>query len=270
MWVNGRIFSFPVNHALMSKSVIRLYPALSNHRDYKGRRQGQRIDNFFMIKIPMQALIEDLRKINKSFLFAYLCLAGMLIAYISSSTLITEELYINQFGEQLTYEQIRSLIDMQYKYQWFTYPVIPLIYLLKLFVITLILLAGTIFYNIRVGFKKLFQIVLIAEFIFLIPSFMKLVWFLFVKTDYELFDIQTFFPLSVINLINAVDIPQWLLYPLQQLNVFELLYWITLAYGLSVATGEKKRKMLGLVASSYGAGLFVWMLFITFISVNLT
>ncbi len=218
----------------------------------------------------MQAFIEDLRRINKNFLFVYLCLAGILIAYISSTILITEELYINQFGEQLTYEQIRSLIDMQYKYQWYAYPVIPLIYLIKLFVITLVLMAGAIFYNVKIGFKKLFQIVLIAEFLFLIPSFIKLLWFLFVETDYELIDMQSFFPLSVINLLDVQSLPKWLLYPLQQLNVFELLYWIILAYGLSLVTGERMWRMTGLVASSYGLGLVVWIVFITFISVNFT
>lgn len=218
----------------------------------------------------MTAILEDLRHINKYFLFSYLCLAGMLIAYVSSTTLISEELFINQFGEQLTYEQIKSLLDMQYKMQWFTYLIIPLIYLIKIFVITLILLAGVIFYNVKIGFKKIFQIVLIAEFLFLIPALIKLFWFLFVETDYELIDFQTFFPLSASNLTDAGSLPKWLLYPVQLLNVFEILYWLILAYGLSLVTHEQVRKMLGLVASSYGVGLFVWMVFITFISITLT
>lgn len=218
----------------------------------------------------MRAFIEDLRNVNKSFLFAYLSLAGILLAYVSSTSLVTEELYINQFGEQLTYEQIMSLMDMQARYQWYIYPAIPLIYLLKIFVVALILLAGAIFYEIRISFRKLFQIVLIAEFLFLIPSFIKLVWFLFVKTGYDLLEMQAFFPLSIINLLDVEDLPAWSLYPLQQINLFEIVYWFALAYGLSLATGEKIRKMLGLVASSYGLGLLVWIVFITFMIINVT
>jgi hypothetical protein len=83
-------------------------------------------------------------------------------------------------------------------------------------------------------------------------------------------DIQTFYPLSLLNLLEVKDIPQWLLYPLQVINIFEVLYWLILAYGLSLVAKERLPKMLWLVAFSYGIGLFVWVVFITFITINLS
>jgi hypothetical protein len=136
--------------------------------------------------------------------------------------------------------------------------------------LALVLLTGTIFWNIKVSFKKLFQIALIAEFLFIIPSLIKLVWFLFIETDFDLLDLQTFYPLSLLNMIEAKNIPQWSLYPLQLINVFEVVYWLILAYGISLVAKERWAKMVGLVASSYGIGLFVWVVFITFITINLS
>jgi hypothetical protein len=218
----------------------------------------------------MASIIEDIKSLNKNLLFGFLCISVILITYFTANTLVSEELYFNNFGEQMNYDQIRSFLDMQYKYQWITYLVLPVIYLLKLSLLTLVLLAGTIFWNIKISFTKLFQIALIAEFLFILPAIIKLLWFMFVKKDYELMDLQTFYPLSLLNLLNAKDMPQWLIYPLQLVNVFELLYWFILSYGIALVTKERWPKMLGLVASSYGVALFVWVVFITFITINLT
>ena len=210
------------------------------------------------------------RIFNKVVLFIFLCVIGIIILYIYSNFLLTEQHYIQQYEEQFTYEQIKKFLSIQSHYQWYAYPVLPIIYLMKIFIICLVLQAGVIFYNVNIGFKKLFKIVLIAEFIFLIPAFIKLLWFMFIKTDYDLLEYQAFFPLSALNLVDVNNIPPWLLYPLQLANIFEILYWLALAYGISLAANEKKGKMLGMVACSYGTGLFVWIVFITFISVTLT
>jgi hypothetical protein len=215
-------------------------------------------------------IINELRTSNKYLLFVFLCLTLFLINYLSANLILNDEIYFSYFAEQLSYNQIQSYLDKQLKYQWISYLVIPLIYLIKFVIVSLILLTGAIFYNIEISFKKLFQIALIAEFLFVIPSLIKLFWFLFIQTDFDLIDLQTFYPLSLLNLIDAESIPQWSLYPLQLLNVFEVFYWFILAYGLTLATQEKWQKMLGLVASSYGVGLFVWVVFITFITINLS
>jgi hypothetical protein len=218
----------------------------------------------------MASIVEDLKHSNQGYFFTLLCLTWFLITFVTSNVLLNDELYFNQFGEQMTYEQIRLLLDFQYKYQWISYLMLPVIYLFKLLLLTIVLLTGTIFWNINVSFKKLFQIALIAEFLFIIPSLVKLFWFLFFETNFDLVDLQTFYPLSILNLIDIESIPQWSIYPVQLLNVFEVVYWCILAFGISLVAKERWPKMLGLVASSYGVGLFVWVVFIIFITINLS
>jgi len=215
-------------------------------------------------------LTKDIIDFNKNVLFGILCLTFTIITFITSNLLISDDLYFAQFGEQMSYSQIRFFLDIQYKYQWISYLLLPVIYILKFVLLAIVLLAGTIFWNIKVSFKKLFQIALIAEFLFIIPALIKLFWFLFIQTDFDLIDLQTFYPLSLLNLNNPESIPEWSLYPLQLLNVFEVLYWCILAYGIALVTKERWTKMFGLVATSYGVGLFVWVVFITFITINLS
>jgi hypothetical protein len=199
-----------------------------------------------------------------------LCLISIAIAYLTDNILFTTNIYTSSLEEQLTYDQMRSFLDIQYKYQWISYLVLPVIYILKFFLLAIVLLAGSIFWDIKISFKKLFQIALIAEFLFIIPSLIKFFWFLFIETDFELTHLQTFYPLSLVNFIDVSDVPKWSLYPLQLVNIFEFAYWWMLAYGISLVAKERWPKMLGLVASSYGVGLFVWVVFITFITINLS
>lgn len=224
----------------------------------------------YALMILLPTLIDEIKYTNKYILFGFLSIITILVNIIISSFLLSTDLYFNQFGDQMTYDQIRSFIDFQFKYQWVSYLLLPCIYMLKLLLLSLVLLAGAIFWDIKISFKKLFKIALIAEFLFIIPSLIKLFWFLFIQKDFELLDLQTFYPLSILNLLNVKDIPQWLLYPFQIVNVFEIIYWFLLAYGISLVAKERLPKMIGLVASSYGVGLFVWVVFITFITINLS
>lgn len=217
----------------------------------------------------MTSVIDNIKNVNKVLLFTFLVIISVLLVLLNSIFLLTDDLYFDHFGEQMSYDQIRSFLDLQYKFQWITYLALPIILLLKISILSIVLLAGSFFWNVNISFKRLFQIALIAEFIFIIPSLIKLGWFLFIKSDYELIDLQTFYPMSLVNLVNIGDVPIWLYYPLQTFNVFEVVYWCVLAYGLALVTRERWHKMLRLVASSYGVGLLVWLVFITFITINL-
>lgn len=217
----------------------------------------------------MASVINDIKNVNKALLFFFLVLITVLLVLLNSILLVTDDLYYNHFGEQMSYDQIRSFLDLQYKFRWIAYLALPIILLLKISILSIVLLAGSFFWKVNISFKRLFQIALIAEFIFIIPSLIKLGWFLFIKKDYELIDLQTFYPMSLVNLVNIGDVPIWLYYTLQTVNIFEVVYWCVLAYGLALVTRERWHKMVRLVASSYGVGLLVWLVFITFITINL-
>jgi hypothetical protein len=81
-------------------------------------------------------------------------------------------------------------------------------------------------------------------------------------------DIQIFYPLSALNLFNTDSLGVWWIYPLQVLNIFEVLYLFSIAYGLFLVTEKSFSRMLAIAACSYGTGLFIWVVSVTFLTVS--
>jgi hypothetical protein len=124
--------------------------------------------------------------------------------------------------------------------------------------------------NIETGFKKFFSAAITGEFVFLIPSFIKLLWFGFIKTNYTLQDLQYFSPLSAIGLFNPTELDPWFVYPIQLLNLFEVLYWVVLAYQLKPVLNEDFSGSLGFVGRTYGVGLVIWVILVMFLTVSIS
>ena len=149
------------------------------------------------------------------------------------------------------------------------YIVLPLLNLIKFTLITSCLSLGYYFISNQWKFNSFFYIVIQAELIQLLPLLVRLIWFLFFQTNYSFNDVQAFYPLSVFNLIEDKTATPYLSYLFQTLNLFELLYWIALAYGISQIVKMPVNETFGLVAASYGSGLLIWIMCIMFLTVSL-
>jgi hypothetical protein len=64
-------------------------------------------------------------------LFLLLVIIYLAIIFLSRSLLISESLYFNAFAEQLSYEQIATVIENNKKWQWLAYIIIPIIIVLR-------------------------------------------------------------------------------------------------------------------------------------------
>lgn len=219
-------------------------------------------------------LVSEIYSINHQiktvYWFAVICILQIAFTLAGNYVLISNEIYFDLFGEQLPYDRIAELIEASNEWMWVGYTILPLILLLKFFLIASCLTLGTLLLGSPTSFKNLFRIVILAELVFIIPSIIKIFWFGVFHVDYTLRDLQFFSPLSVLNLVDRESVEPWLIYPLQLLNVFELVYWLVLAYGLYDLTRERYSKMLGLVAASYGTGLLLWVVFVVFLTINLS
>ena len=147
----------------------------------------------------------------------------------------------------------------------------PSLITLKITLVAACLSIGLYFVVNTFRFKTLFGVALMAEFVFLVPSVLKIIWFAFFQTDYTLTDLQLFYPLSALSIFDASVIQKsqaWLLYPLQTLNVFELAYWLLLAKGVSEVIRKDFTKSFELVMASYGTGLVLWIVTVMFLTVT--
>jgi hypothetical protein len=115
--------------------------------------------------------------------------------------------------------------------------------------------------------KNIGSSVVLADSVFLIPSFIKVVWFSF-QPDYTLEDLQYFMPGSLLNLFNPKEIEPWLVYPLQSINIWEVAFWFALAYELKEYFEDNFASSFGTVMASYGSGLVIWIVFVVFLTLN--
>lgn len=208
-------------------------------------------------------------KIKSKYIFLILTLLTLFIGYILQSILNVDKLIFSTLGENLSNAELENLMDFQNKWEWVSYSIIPLFLLIKSLLITSALYIGTFFYGkIKVTFLQIWDAVLKSEFVFILVSVLKIIWFYFFQTNYTLEDIQYFYPLSALNITGYQDLDPWLIYPLQVLNLFELAYIIYLSYQIGQLTQTNTDNGLKIVAYSYVPALFLWVTVVMFFTLN--
>lgn len=202
-------------------------------------------------------------------IFTLLTIIYLILNYLSQNILNTEDLLVTSLAEQLTNKQIEDILNFKEKWNWINYVLLPLMLLIKTSIIAAILDVGCFFFNKEIKYKKLLNIVIKAEFIFLLVIVFKTAWFYFFQTNYNLEDLQYFYPLSALNIIGYEGLQPWFIYPFQVLNIFELVYWFILAYLIGKELNENTDKGFSIVASSYGVSLLIWVVGVMFFTLNM-
>jgi hypothetical protein len=203
-------------------------------------------------------------------IFIFLLVGYCLLTLLSNKFVLTEDLYYYSLGEQLTLEKIEQLFSFKSKFEWLSYVFISISILIKLLMTTTVLYTGVLLSSIEVKYKRLFRIVVQAEFLFLFVMFIRLYWISFVMDDVSLTTVSYFQPLSIINFFKSSEIETWLVYPMQLVNFFELSYWCLLAYLLMDYIKKSFWKSLEFVFSTYVVALVIWVVFVVFLTLNLS
>lgn len=193
-----------------------------------------------------------------------------LLTYYSQTYLVTEDHIYSFYSTQLSYEQIEKMLASQEKWAWVSYAVIPIFYFIKIGLVSTCVYVGVLLgASQKVGFKEIMPAVIKADMVFFVPALIKIVWFTF-QTDYTLTDLQTFLPGSLLNFFEPSEIAPWLAYPLQAINIYELAFWVILAFQLKEYFKNDATSAFQTVALSYGSGFIIWVVFIVFLTINLT
>lgn len=182
---------------------------------------------------------------------------------------ISDGIYYQSFGEKLATERIAKMIEQSQKWQWLSYVFMTVIVLIRIGFTTTCLYSGLFVANLKVRFRDLFKVALLADFVFVLAGLVKLVILIFFKEVNTLDDLQ-FQPLSLMQFFDKGSVDSLLVYPLSLISIFELLYWLALAWLLTGVIEKPLSSSLKTVASSYGTGLLLWVLFVMFLTVNLS
>lgn len=209
-------------------------------------------------------------------LYLIIIMFGIISAFSIQYLFIEDHLYYQTFGEQITFDQIDKMLQISKNYYWLGYVFVPFIILIRVFFTTIFLYIGIFFTNLKINFSKIFKIALLADFVFILSGLAKLVILIFFKEVSTLEDLQ-FTPLSIMELLDYDAVDPLFIYPLSLLNIFELLYFLVLAWlliGIINEANEERPvnfgKSLQLVTASYGSGLLLWVLVVMFITLNIS
>lgn len=191
------------------------------------------------------------------------------ISTITQVFVLSDNIYIQNFQDTLNNEQINNLIQQGKKWKFIGLIISPILILIKCSLAALCLSIGIFIFNDRFEFEKMFEISIKAEFIFIIPAFIKILWFLFIQTSYTLQDLQYFSPLSALSIFDPETLENWQIYPLQLLNLFEVMYWFVLAHLILKQLPELNiNQSMAIVMASYGTGLVIWVALIMFLTLT--
>ncbi|MDO9341668.1 MAG: hypothetical protein Q7T72_14245, partial [Bacteroidales bacterium] len=173
--------------------------------------------------------------LNRLQLFIGIVLANLIIIWLSKSVLINEIVFYNTFSEQLTYDRSLKLFEDLKRISWISYAFTPIMLLIKFSLVSLVLYIGIVFCNIqdKVSLGSVFKIVIASEIVFVCAGFVKFLWFYLFAGNYDLNDLGFFYPLSLINFFKTAEVSRFWLFPLQTVNLFHLVYIISISYGLN-------------------------------------
>lgn len=191
---------------------------------------------------------------DKRLLFLLLCLATLLLLYIKI-TFIENETAAFEFLQDRPEGMVLRLIST------LKFLSVPFVYAWKFTVIAFVIWVGCFMFGYRVTYSQCWGVVIGAEYIFLIPEIMKILWFMAVQTDPTLSDISAFYPLSLMHFFDYYSIDKRWAYPLRALSLFEIAYWVLLVEGIQHFARKDKKYIWIIVACSYILIFFLWLVF---------
>lgn len=215
-------------------------------------------------------MIEDLLSIKGWKLFLGIVALNLLIIMVSQLTLVNEIVFFNTYSDQLTYDNAMELFQKMRSYSWVTYAITPIVLILKFSAVSVLIFVGIFFSDLHqeVTLGKVFKVVILSELIFIAASIVKLLWFIFFAGNYTLEDMSFFYPLSLINLFSRSEVATYWVYPLQTVNVFQVLYVLLLALGLSKISSLRKQIADRVVLITYIPAIAAWVTVVMFLTID--
>lgn len=194
---------------------------------------------------------------DKKLTFLILCLLTVVLLYIKKA-FIEYETAAFEFLQDRPEGAILQLIS------GLQFLSIPFIYLWKFTVIGFVLWVGCFMFGYRITYSQCWGVAMIAEFIFIVPELLKIIWFLFFNSDPTLPEIRAFYPLSLMNFFDYEVVPKQYHYPLRAISIFEVLYVLVMVKGVNCfafKAHKQNQATWWIVSTSYILVFLLWLVF---------
>lgn len=186
--------------------------------------------------------------------FLALCIITFLMLWAKKSLVENETVAFQILQEDGRFGPFRILNALQFVS-------VPIIYGYKITLIAFVLWVGSFMFGYKITFTQMWKVATISETTFLLPEFIKIIYFILVDFQPTIHDIKAFYPLSMISFFDYDTLSLNWHYPLKALNLFEVLYWFVLVEAIHVTAHKKRSYAIGIVFTSYVIFFFVWLIY---------
>jgi hypothetical protein len=200
------------------------------------------------------------------YLYIALVLLSLSLSYLTKKLIYSEGYYVfvlqDRFSQEVVEKMARSMSQLGWVdfLQAFGQPGI------KALLVSLCIIAGLFLFKRELPFSEVFEICLVSEFVFLMPSLFRLIWFGVFHTSFLPAEIDLFPTFSLLDFFERGETERWLILLLQAASLFELVYICLLSILLSVRLEVSFKNSIVIVLSSYGVGLLLWISMIEYLS----
>jgi len=207
-------------------------------------------------------------KIKEIYCLIFIVGLYVIVNIIHNYTFMTESFLSQWYEGVFTRTQIQETLSFIKKWESVVIALNILLIFIKIACVAACLYLGLFFFsNQHHAYKTSFNIAIKAEIVFVVYSFVRLLWFSFVHLPESLEEMQIW-PLSLMHFFDPATIEPWLIYPLNTINLFEIVYILLLSALTAAAIQIKFRKAFDLVFVSYGSGLLLLIVLQMFLILN--
>lgn len=210
-------------------------------------------------------------KINNNIYFWLLCVLGILFAFLSKQFLFTDQLYYYTLSEQFTSEQINKIITYQNETwkQFAGYCLIPLIIIIRVLYTSFCLYIGNLVNESHWKYKTIYTISLKSDIAFTLSSICNFYYYA-VSDNFKSIEDLSVNCCSLLKIVGIKNIPSWLIFAYNSINVFELIYIVMLILFIKSCFHLTYVKSTVFVLLTYCIGNYLFVVGLTFLYLNFT
>ncbi|PSL03919.1 sulfate ABC transporter permease [Cecembia rubra] len=198
--------------------------------------------------------IESILDFDKRIFFFILVLFFIAIRYITND-LILQSIpgyeKLNEEGSFMIFHIFNTL-----NYLW-----TPFALLWKFTLISFLIWTGAFTLGYKISFKLLWQYVMVAEVVFILPELFKMIYFILPDDTVSFQDIRDYYPLSLFSLIDSDSLPAKFHYPFRAINLFEVIYIYLLTLGFQYLSKKSFSNAFVVILISYVFFFLLWLAF---------
>ncbi|MCH6235438.1 sulfate ABC transporter permease [Cognataquiflexum rubidum] len=207
---------------------------------------------------PISQRIEANLDFDKRLFFLILVILFLLVRYVTNDLILQSIPGYDKLESEGSFMIFHIFNALNYIWT-------PFALLWKFTTTAFVIWLGAFAFGYKAPFVRLWQFVLVVEFIFIIPELIKMLVYIKPSDSVTYEEIRDYYPLSLFSMVNPESVAAKYHYPLRAINLFELIYVVFLIFGFHTVSRRTLTESTFVVLFSYVLMFLLWLLFYTLV-----